>query len=254
MKIIDQALVSIVVPVYNAEQFLVDTIKTVQNQTYPNWELILVNDGSKDKSVTIIEKYQKKDSRIKLISMDTNSGAALSRNKGVQRSKGRYLAFLDADDLWEKKKLEKQVAFMELKNSAFSFTGYEFADAAGIPNGKKVHIPTSMNYVQALKNTTIWTSTVMFDLEKLSKEDLYMPNVKGEDTATWWKILKKIDYVYGLNEILSYYRRTAESYSANKFKALRGTWNLYRTVEKLGIIKSSYNFTWYCFNAIKRRV
>ena len=144
---------------------------------------------------------------------------------------------------------------MKEKDCAFSFTGYEFADENGKPNGKKVFIPETISYKQALKNTTIWTSTVMFDMSKLSKEDTYMPNVpRGQDTATWWKVLKKVDYAYGLNEVLSFYRRTSDSLSANKFVALKRTWNLYRNIEHLNLISSIYNFSIYCINAIKRRI
>lgn len=246
-------LVSIVVPVYNAEKFLKDTINSVLSQTYENWELLLVNDCSKDNSKKIAKSFL--SDKIKWINMSENGGAALTRNKGIEESIGRFICFLDADDLWDNKKLEKQVKFMKEKDCAFSYTGYEFADENGQPNGKKVYIPQKINYRKALKNTTIWTSTVMFDMKKLKKEDIYMPNVRrGQDTATWWKVLKKIDFAYGLNEILSYYRRTNESLSANKIKALKRTWHLYRKVEKLNLIYSIYNFLWYCFNAIKRRV
>lgn len=246
-------LVSIVVPVYNAEKFLEDTIKTVQAQTYENWELILVNDCSTDNSKKIAKPFL--SSKIKWFDMEKNSGAALTRNRGIKEAKGRYICFLDADDLWKKEKLEKQVEFMKQKDCEFSFTGYEFADENGIPNGKKVFIPKKISYKQALKNTTIWTSTVMFDINKLKKDDIYMPNIRrGQDTATWWKVLKKIDCAHGLNEILSYYRRTNESLSANKIKALKRTWNLYRKVEKLNLFYSIYNFIWYCFNAVRRRI
>lgn len=248
-------LVSIIIPVYNAEIFLEDTIDTIEKQTYTNWEALFVDDCSKDKSCEIIEKYQKDDNRIKLIKNKENSGAAISRNNGIKKSKGRYLCFLDADDKWNSQKLEKQIKFIEEKDCEFSFTGYEFADENCNPNGKIVSVPNKISYHQALKNTTIWTSTVMFDMQKLSKEDIYMPNVKrGQDTATWWKVLKKIDYAYGLNETLSYYRRTNNSLSANKLTALKRTWNLYRNVEHLNIFSSIYNFCWYCFNAVRRRV
>jgi O-antigen biosynthesis protein WbqP len=253
-KTIKPSLVSIVVPVYNAQQFLDDTIQTVLNQTYNDWELLLINDCSTDKSVEAINKYQKKDRRIKLFSNSKNSGAAISRNIGINEAQGRYVAFLDADDLWEPAKLEKQVAFMREKDCAFSFTGYEFADENGVPNGKKVYIPKTITYKKALKNTTICTITVMFDMHKLTKNDIEMPNVKSEDTATWWKVLKKIDYAQGLNEILSYYRRTATSSSANKITAVRQAWGLYRNVEHLSLMRSSYSFCWYLFNAIRRRV
>lgn len=248
-----QELVSIIVPVYNAEKFLNDTIKTVLEQTYNNFELLLINDCSTDNSIKLIKKYS--DKRIKLINNKVNSGAAVSRNNGIKEAKGRYICFLDADDLWHKEKLEKQVKFMKEKNCAFSFTGYEFADENGIPNGKKVFVPDKINYRKSLKNTTIWTSTVMFDMKKLQKEDIYMPNVRrGQDTATWWKVLKKIDYAYGLNEILSFYRRTNQSLSSNKLTALKRTWNLYRNVEHLNIFYSAYCFIFYCINAIRRRV
>lgn len=249
-----EELVSIVVPVYNAEKFLKDTIQTVLEQTYPNWELLLVDDCSNDNSVGIIKEYVKDDKRIRLLKNEKNSGAALTRNHGIKEAKGTYLCFLDADDLWEKEKLEKQLKFMKENHCAFSFTDYEFADSNGVPNGKKVKVPKTINYKQALKNTTIFTSTVMFDLNKLTKEDIYMPDVKSEDTATWWKILKKISFAYGINNIVVLYRRSANTLSSNKIKAIRRIWNLYRNVECLDIISSCYNFCWYCFNALKRRV
>lgn len=248
-------LISIIVPVYNAEKFLEDTIKSVEEQTYTNWELIFVNDCSKDESSKIIDEKIKENNKIKLINLEQNSGAAIARNTGINNAKGQYIAFLDADDLWNKEKLEKQINFMKENNCAFSFTGYEFADENGIGNGKIVNVPKTINYRQALKNTTIWTSTVMFDVQKLGKELIQMPNVKrGQDTATWWKVLKQIDNAYGINEVLSYYRRTNESLSSNKIKALKRTWNLYRKVEHLNIFYSFYNFCWYVLNAVKRRI
>ena len=248
-----QPLISIITPVFNAEKFLAETIESVQAQTYKNWELLLVNDGSKDNSLKIAKEYAKKDKRIKVYSIK-NSGAAVARNTGTEKAKGDYVCFIDADDLWGKEKLKKQLKFMQEKKCAFSFTGYEFADKNGRPNGKKVHIPEKMAYRQALKNTTISTITVMFDMQKLNKSDVYMPNVEAEDTATWWKVLKKVDYAYGLNEILSYYRRSDSTRSSNKIKAARKAWKLYRENEKFGIIKSLYYFSFYAINAVRRRV
>lgn len=248
-------LVSIIVPVYNAEKFIRETIQTVLNQTYKNWELLLVNDCSTDNSKKIIEEYEKKDKRIHLIELEQNSGAAIARNTGIENSKGRYIAFLDADDLWDKRKLEKQLKFIKENNYEFTYTGYEFADENGNKNGKIVEVPNNINYKQALKNTTIFTSTVIFDIKKLGKELIKMPNVKrGQDTATWWKVLKTGVVAYGLQESLSIYRRSNNTLSSNKIKALKRTWNLYRNVEKLPIFKSIYNFCCYCFNAIKRRL
>lgn len=248
-------LVSIIIPVYNASRFLEETINSIQEQTYSNWKAIFIDDCSSDNSYNLIKKYQKEDKRIKLIKNKTNSGAAVSRNNGINHAEGDYICFLDADDKWHPEKLEKQINFMQKLNCEFSFTGYQFANEKCNPNGKIVSVPDKINYQQALKNTTIWTSTVMFDMGKLTKDDIYMPNIKrGQDTATWWKVLKKIEYAYGLNEVLSYYRRTNNSLSANKLTALKRTWNLYRNVEHLNILSSFYNFCWYCFNAVRRRV
>lgn len=248
-------LVSIIIPVYNASRFLEETINSIQEQTYSNWEAIFIDDCSSDNSYDIIKQYQKNDKRIKVIKNKINNGAAISRNNGIDYAKGEYLCFLDADDKWHPEKLEKQINFMQELNCEFSFTGYQFANEKCNPNGKIVSVPNKINYKQALKNTTIWTSTVMFNMGKLTKDDIYMPNIKrGQDTATWWKVLKKIEYAYGLNEVLSYYRRTNNSLSANKLTALKRTWNLYRNVEHLNILSSFYNFCWYCFNAVRRRV
>ena len=248
-------LVSIIIPVYNASRFLEETINSIQEQTYSNWEAIFIDDCSSDNSYDIIKQYQKNDKRIKVIKNKVNNGVAVSRNNGIDYAKGEYLCFLDADDKWHPEKLAKQINFMQKLNCEFSFTGYQFANEKCNPNGKIVSVPDKINYKQALKNTTIWTSTVMFDMNKLFKEDIHMPNIKrGQDTATWWKVLKKIKYAYGLNEVLSYYRRTNNSLSANKLTALKRTWNLYRNVEHLNILSSFYNFCWYCFNAVRRRI
>jgi teichuronic acid biosynthesis glycosyltransferase TuaG len=245
-------LVSIIVPVYNSEMFIRDTINTVLEQTYKNWELILVDDCSRDNSINIIKEYI--STRIKLIQLGENSGAAISRNLGIDNAKGRFIAFLDSDDLWVKDKLEKQIRFMKENNYYFTFTGYEFANANGIGNGKIVIIPKSLSYKQALKNTTIFTSTVILDKNNIPKKIMYMPNFKSEDTATWWKILRNSNIAYGLNKKLSYYRRTKNTLSSNKLTALKRVWKLYRDVEKLTVIKSVYNFAFYSFNAIKRRL
>lgn len=247
-------LVSIIIPVYNAERFLNDTIGTIREQTYSNWELLLVDDCSKDNSAKVIQEYAKEDERIKYIKLEKNGGAAVARNKGIDLAHGKYLCFLDADDKWENKKLEKQIAFMQEKNCAFSFTSYQFADAECNPNGSIVIVPESINYRQALKNTTIWTSTVMFDMTKLTKEQIYMPVVKSEDTACWWKILKTGVVAYGMKDVMSYYRRTEGTLSSNKLQAIKRIWNLYRNVEKLNLFYSAYNFVFYAINAVRRRV
>ena len=247
-------LVSIIVPVYNSEKFIKETINTVKQQTYTNWELLLVNDCSTDNSKKIIQEYEE-DERIKLIDLKENSGAAIARNEGIKQSKGKYVAFLDADDFWLPNKLEKQIKFMQDNQFSFTYTGYEFTDEEGNKTGKIVNVPESITYKQALKNTTIFTSTVIFDVEKLGKELISMPNVRrGQDTATWWKVLKTGVIAKGLNETLSLYRRSDNTLSSNKMKALKRTWNLYRNVEHFSVFKSFYYFCCYVFNAVRRRI
>ena len=247
-------MISIVVPVHNAEKFLEETIKSVMAQTYTDWELLLVDDCSKDASKTIASGYEAMDKRIRLIALEENVGAAKARNVGIRESKGAYLAFLDADDIWVKEKLERELKFMKEKQAAFVFSGYEFADEQAVGTGKIVKVPETINYKQALKNTTIFTSTVLFDRSKIDKELLLMPDVKSEDTATWWQILKTGIEAYGLNENLVLYRRSANTLSSNKFEAIKRIWYLYRKVEKLNIFSSCYNFIGYAVRAVLRRV
>lgn len=249
------SLISIVTPVYNASRFINETIKSIQDQTYTNWEVIFVDDLSPDGSVDIIKRAQKSDKRIKLLHNEKNSGAGISRNTGVKAAKGDYLCFLDADDLWHPEKLERQLDFMLKTGAIFGCTSYEFADESGKPNGTKVIVPSRVDYKKLLTNVTVWTSTVMFDMSRLSKDDVKMPDIKrGQDAATWWSILKKIDYAYGLKDVLSYYRRTDMSLSANKFNAVKRTWHLYRHIEKINPIKSAFYLVQHSLNATRRRL
>ncbi len=249
-----QPLISIIVPVYNTEQFIRETIESVQSQTYTNWELLMVDDASTDKSIEVINGFQQEDGRIKLIHHKYNQGVAKARNTGIEMAKGVFIAFLDADDLWAPTKLTQQLEFMQNLECAFSFTGYQFADEKGIANGPIVAIPATMRYKDALKNTTIWTSTVMFNLDKIKKQAIQMPSIPSEDMATWWRILRSGYVAYGLQSTLSLYRRSGKTLSSNKFTAIKRTWSLYRMQEKLTIPQSLYYFCWYIFNATLRRI
>lgn len=253
---IHDRLVSIIVPVYNVKKYIVETMDCVRAQTYSEWELLLVEDGSTDGTAKIISDYLKEtaDGRIRLIEQPVNGGAAKARNDGLAQAKGRYIAYLDSDDLWEPEKLKKQIAFMTEKEAAFSFTGYEFADENGKGLGKVVRVPETLSYHQALKNTTIFTTTVMFDTDKISKDKLVMPQIKSEDTALWWRVLREGYIAYGLNENLVKYRRAGKSLSSNKLEAIRRIWNLYRKAEGLGLIQSMWNFCFWAVRAVVRRV
>lgn len=244
--------VSIIVPVYNAARCISDTIMSVNRQTYDNWELWLVDDGSTDGTVDIMKQYE--SDKIHVVSNSEGKGAASARNLGTSLATGRYIAFLDADDLWKKDKLEKQIAFMQEKGSVFSFTGYEFADENAVGLGTIVKVPAVMKYKDAIKNTTIFTSTVIFDMAVLSKEDIHMPNVVSEDSATWWQVLKKGHVANGLDEALTLYRRMGKSLSSNKLEAIRRIWFLYRKVEHLNLFYSAYCFCHWAVRAVYRRV
>lgn len=251
----DAGLISIIVPVYNAGAYIRETISMVAAQTYGNWELLLVDDGSEDDSrEKIRESMESGDARIRLIEKQQNEGAARARNTGIEASKGRYVAFLDADDLWMPDKLEKELAFMKEKQAAFVFTAYEFGDEDAKRTGKVVNVPPSLTYFKALSRTVIFTTTVMLDTERTGRELIRMPEVKSEDTATWWKILKNGFIAYGLNEVLAVYRRPARSLSSNKLEAIRRIWNLYRKQEKLSLWYSVYNLFFWAVRATMRRL
>ena len=249
-------LISIIIPVYNANQYIEATVATVLAQTYDNWELLLVDDGSADGSYETILRLEREDTtgRIKSLRPTEHGTAARARNYGLDNAKGRYIAFLDADDLWEKDKLLKELNFLKENQAGFVFTGYEFADATGCGTGKIVKVPRTLNYRQALKNTTIFTSTVLIDTEVIDRELIRMPEIKSEDTATWYQILRNGHLAYGLNENLVKYRRVANSLSSNKLEAHRRIWNLYRKAEKLSVPYSAYNFVFWAFRAVLRRI
>jgi teichuronic acid biosynthesis glycosyltransferase TuaG len=248
-------MVSIIVPVYNAAKYIENTITMVSEQTYKDWELILVDDASTDGSADLIEKIiAGQGKRIRLIRKSVNEGAAAARNSGIDASAGRYIAFLDADDVWLPEKLEKQIAFMEKTGTAFSFHSYEFGDEKANPTGRVVRAPQTLKFRQALSRTVIFTTTVMFDTEKIDMEIIHMPQVPSEDTATWWRILKSGYVAYGLDENLAVYRRPAKSLSSNKFVAIQRIWFLYRNIADLSVIQSMFYFIGWAVRATLRRI
>lgn len=249
-----EELVSIIVPVYNAEKYIETTIRSILAQTVSNFEVILVDDASTDSSVEKINQIQDERLRILHTSKESGFGAAAARNLGMEAARGRYLAFLDADDIWYPEKLEKTLKFMKKNDAAFVFTGYEFGDQDGNGTGKVVHVPDTIDYEHALSRTVIFTSTVLFDLGKLDKELIRMPEVKSEDTATWWKILKAGNIAYGLDENLVIYRRAGKSLSSNKLEAVRRIWNLYTLQEDMSLFKRIRCFIGWGFGAVYRRL
>lgn len=250
-----EELISIITPVYNCEKLLSKTIESVLAQTYTNWELLLVDDCSSDNSAEISKKYVQEDSRILYYKLPENSGAAISRNKALELSKGRFIAYLDSDDLWKPEKLEKQMKFMVNNNYAFTCTDYEKINENGESLNKIIRIPKKVDYNLFLRNTIIQTVGVMVDSGITGKEILVMPNIRRrQDAATWCQLLKAGYDCYEVPEVLSYYRVVNNSLSSNRLKSIKGTWKLYRDIEHLSFLKSCYCFVGYAYNAVKKRI
>jgi teichuronic acid biosynthesis glycosyltransferase TuaG len=246
-------LVSIITPSYNSSKFIEECVRSVFAQSYTNWELIIVDDCSMDNSKNIILELLAKDKRIKCIFLEKNVGVAEARNIAIRKAKGKYIAFLDSDDLWLSNKLEKQIAFMQEKQIAFSFTGYQIMSEDGKQLKNIVKAPKKMNYSSYLKNTIIGCLTVVIDVERTGV--IAMPILRvSEDMALWLQLLKKGFFAYGLDEVLSRYRETSNSLSTNKFKAAKDVWKVYRKSEKLNLFYSIWCFVNYAVNAIIKRV
>jgi len=237
-------LVSIITPVHNAASHVEETIDSILNQTFEDWELILIDDFSTDNGVEILKKYEQRDGRIRVLENDNNEGAAITRNRGIRAAKGRYIAFLDSDDLWLPNKLEKQLAFMQENDYAFTYSSYYIFQEDSEKGIMKV--PKKVTHNEILKTCSIGCLTVMYDTDKLGK--MLMPIIsRRQDFALWLKILKEIPYAYGIQEPLARYRLRNDSISGNKFKAASYQWRVYREFEHLNFFQASYYFLHYSF-------
>lgn len=211
----DCGLVSIITPSYNCENFIACTIEAILKQTYSNWELLITDDCSTDNSIAIIEEYVHKDPRIKLLKLEVNSGAGICRNKSIEAAKGRYIAFCDSDDVWMSQKLEKQLAFMEKKKCALTYSSYMLMNEEGAEKGIVV-CRSKLNYHQLKRDNEIGCLTAMYDTEKVGK--MYMSSIrKRQDWGLWLEILAKCKVAYGIKEPLAYYRIRKGSISNKKW-------------------------------------
>ncbi len=246
-------LVSVIMPCYNAERFISESIESVIAQSYQNWELVVTDDCSSDRTPEFVMAYCKKDSRINFAIAEQHSGIAGTRNLCLKRAKGRFVAFLDNDDLWVCDKLEKQTRFMLEHDYAFSYAAYEPMNEDGSPKGKTIKTAGVINYHKYLKNTIIGSGTVMLDREKTGV--FWMPdNATSDDMALWCKILKDGHCAYPINDTLLKYRIRSHSASSNKLKAAKDVWLVYRKQEKLPLSKALAYFVSYAFHAIKKRL
>ena len=237
-------LVSVIMPTYNCANFIGETIESVLNQTYKNWELIIVDDCSKDNTEEVVNNYIIKDNRIKYHRFKENQGAAMARTKAMELAQGNYMAFLDSDDLWVKNKLEKQLKYMEDNNYNFTCTAYEQIDEQGNLLNKTIKTKKKVNYNRLLLDCPVGNSTVMYNVDNLGK--FKVPNIrKRNDDALWLQILKKEKYIFGMNDVLMKYRIRNNSISSNKWSLIKYHWQLYREIEHLSIIRSVFHVCYW---------
>ena len=242
--------VSIITPVYNSEKFLAKSIESVVNQTYGNWEHIIVDDQSADSSPDIIRRYAAKDDRIIPIFLDKNVGAGPARNRAIEASSGQIIAFLDSDDFWLEKKLEIHVAFMVKENAAFSHTSYGFINEKGNVINKTFHVSDKpIGYIDLLKRTEISCLTAMYDAAKIGK--MYMPDLRiKQDYALWLSILKRGYKSIPLDVELAFYRQRKNSNTNKKYRLIIKHIKFLYNTQGLGVFSTMYYTFWWAYNGV----
>lgn len=244
-------LVSVIMPTYNCGKFIASSIESVLSQTYKDWELIIVDDCSSDNTKEVVETYMANDSRIKYFPLEKNSGAAVARTNAMKLAEGGYMAFLDSDDIWMPDKLEKQIAWMQENDYAFSCTAYEQIDENDVSLGKVIKTIKKTGYNRLLLDCPVGNSTVVYDVEKMGKFEV--PNIrKRNDDALWLQMLKKEKYIWGMPDILMKYRVRKNSISSNKLKVIKYHWILYREIEHLNVFRSAFHVFWWCVIKVLR--
>lgn len=237
-------LVSIIMPSYNSALTIVSSIESVQKQMHSNWELLITDDCSTDGTIELVRSYAEMDSRINFFVNEKNSGAGFSRNQSIVRSCGKYIAFLDADDIWLPNKLSEQLSFMEHTGALFSYTGYQKFSDSGM--GGEVIPPETVTHNQLLHGCVIGCLTAMYNAEVLGKQ--LMPLIrKRQDMGLWLKLLKLCGTAYGMPKVLALYR-TDSGMSKNKLNAAWYQWRFYRDVVGLSVFKTTWYFFWYALN------
>jgi teichuronic acid biosynthesis glycosyltransferase TuaG len=243
-------LVSIITPAYRCASVVGETIQSVLNQTYPHWELLIAEDCSPDETREVIRRWTHVDQRIKLIEMPRNGGPALARNAALTQASGRWVAFLDSDDLWLPQKLERCLEFAAKHGASFVYTGFRRIPATGGEPGRYISVPATLNYHQLLGNTAIATSTVMLDTEQTGS--IRMRKTYYDDFDCWLQVLKRKPgaLAWGLDEDLMRYRVMNQSVSRNKVRSAIKVWRAYRDLEKLSIPAAFWYFLQYTIRGL----
>lgn len=237
------SLVSIVTPAYRAARFIGETIRSVQAQTYRDFEMLVVDDCSPDDTAAIVERFAAADPRIRLLRQAANGGPAAARNRALAEARGRWVAFLDGDDLWLPDKLERQLAFHRARGARISFTAFRRIDADGSRLGRLVTVRDWLDYDRLLCDTGIATSTVIVD--RASTGPFWMKKTYYDDYACWLELLRVGGLAAGLQEDLMRYRVLGGSVSRNKLRSALHVWRTYREVERLGWLRSAWSFANY---------
>lgn len=233
------ALVSIITPTFNSAKYIAETIQSVQNQTYSNWEMIIVDDASSDETITVIEKVQENDSRIILVRQKNNVGPAITRNTGIQKASGKFMTFLDADDIWFEDFIENSIKTIQKTGISFVFSSYRRANEELEFVYSDFIVPQKVTYTDILKTNSISCLTAFLDIEALGKKE--MPIIhKRQDMGLWLKYLKEIPFAYGIQEPKAIYRIRKNSLSRKKSDLIKYQWQFYREVEKLSVFESLY--------------
>lgn len=247
-------LVSIITPNYNGAKFLAGTIESVRAQSFTNWEMLVVDDGSSDNSVSIVEDFSRRDPRIRPLKTTFKKvarGPGAARNTGIDQAKGRYIAFLDSDDKWRKDKLEEQIQFMSAKSAAFSFAWYDVINERDEIIGEKRFSRSEVTYGELLKDCPIGCLTAIYDTQLIGKQFIHLdPLDRFADYSLWLKILKQTPKGYCLHKPVAEYRLVSGSISANKIQAAKHQWDILTHVEKLGLVRAIYYFGWYAFKGV----
>lgn len=245
-------LVSVVTPVFNSEKYIAHTFQSLLNQSYPNWEWVLVDDCSSDNSVRIIEGFIQQDSRVRLLQNLENLGSGLTRNKAIEFAKGVFIAFLDSDDIWHPKKLEIQLNFMLERNISFSHTSYGYIDEHGNQIKSTFHVSDHpVTYKHLLKRTEISCLTAVYNCKEIGK--FYMSDHRRkQDYSLWLAILKSGVESYPIDMELAYYRQTPNSATSNKFKLILKHYLFLKSTQKLNVIQTIYYTCFWAMNGFVR--
>lgn len=244
-------LVTVVMPAHNSAEFIGDAIDSVLRQDETRWELIVVDDCSADNTVEIVRQYSDDDSRIQGFVLPTNVGPAGARNFAIIRARGRYIAFLDSDDMWRSDKLTRQLDLFESSGAVIVYSGYEKINEEGEREGRVVEVPETIDYRQLLGDTVIATCTAVYDSGKAGR--VLMPDIrKRQDFGLWLSILRNGGSARADQEPLAYLRKRRGSVSSNKVVAAWYVWRVYRDLEKLTVGQSSAVFMRYAWNALSK--